>query len=595
MDKLLDQIRAKVEHTLSLLRSQSLARKRLFAVTFAIFFYSIARQYSRYRQRVGGLAPNHQSVDLTLEESATALYNTKLAGLEQQLGLPTLVNGQVKPQVLVAGQAGSGKTSFVSQQPSDKIQFVEVSEGEEEDGGDTSPHLVLLFVDAANVQVSDKMKQLVKKHEDKAFVLLNRADELSGRKQAILQAFGRAVVQLGGEPHQGAADLVCESGEQWRQRVAVRVPSQRAPSPPAHFPAGRGDRAATARSLVETDVLHPAPRGTREGLVPVPTQSWGQGLDCAQARQNALHFGTTAARLDHTSPRRRGTRHRFAGQAAPFPPPRCQTPFRSQISIALSPFSKHYEVEWTVPALVSFVVATRNEETGAAKAQLGFLPELGGHALPRSHRGCSQAAHMRLNHNKIIRNIAHMLVGSGEQQAELAEFIAVLCSALRLMLRDCDAGVTCAIRATCLLTRVKDNQELVALSPKLKFLAAFIVANKLQEDFDQAVSNRFWAKTLKGELPQNKLLGLELAFLRGDQVRPCHLAPESRHVAVDFEPRVNLLVGEVLPTFARTRVHLLSRCRLKFKCPSTNTNRSTTRQWRPRSSARRTFCPRWTR
>ncbi|KAH9258953.1 hypothetical protein BASA81_002573 [Batrachochytrium salamandrivorans] len=200
MDKLLDQIRAKVEHTLSLLRSQSLARKRLFAVTFAIFFYSIARQYSRYRQRVGGLAPNHQSVDLTLEESATALYNTKLAGLEQQLGLPTLVNGQVKPQVLVAGQAGSGKTSFVSQQPSDKIQFVEVSEGEEEDGGDTSPHLVLLFVDAANVQVSDKMKQLVKKHEDKAFVLLNRADELSGRKQAILQAFGRAVVQLGGNP-----------------------------------------------------------------------------------------------------------------------------------------------------------------------------------------------------------------------------------------------------------------------------------------------------------------------------------------------------------------------------------------------------------
>ncbi|KAH9258954.1 hypothetical protein BASA81_002574 [Batrachochytrium salamandrivorans] len=147
----------------------------------------------------------------------------------------------------------------------------------------------------------------------------------------------------------------------------------------------------------------------------------------------------------------------------------------------------------------------RKPSSDSSQSSVGMLS-------PEVTEAVAKAAHMRLNHNKIIRNIAHMLVGSGEQQAELAEFIAVLCSALRLMLRDCDAGVTCAIRATCLLTRVKDNQELVALSPKLKFLAAFIVANKLQEDFDQAVSNRFWAKTLKGELPQNKLLGLELAF-----------------------------------------------------------------------------------
>lgn len=195
----LDQVRARVERTLSLLRAQSLARKRLFAVTFAVFFYSLAKQYSRYRERVGGLLSHQQqqqSVEPTLEEAATALYRAKLAALEQQLGLATLASGQVKPRVLVTGQPGSGKTSFVNQQQSsDKIQFVEV-----EDDGEEDWHLVLLFVDAANVQASDKMRQLVKRHEDKTLVLLNRADELGGRKQAILQAFGRAVVQLGGNP-----------------------------------------------------------------------------------------------------------------------------------------------------------------------------------------------------------------------------------------------------------------------------------------------------------------------------------------------------------------------------------------------------------
>lgn len=147
----------------------------------------------------------------------------------------------------------------------------------------------------------------------------------------------------------------------------------------------------------------------------------------------------------------------------------------------------------------------RKAESESSQSSVGMVS-------PEVAECVAKAAHARLNHNKIIRNIARMLVASGEQQTELAEFIAVLCSALRLMLRDCDAGVTCAIRAVCLLARVKDNHEWVALSPKLKFLAAFIVANKLQEDFDQAVSNRFWAKTLRGELPQNKLLGLELAF-----------------------------------------------------------------------------------
>lgn len=151
------------------------------------------RQFSRYRARVYGgsgsaavAIGNAGQTQPTLGEACDALYKAKLVQMEKKLGLPT-AQLPIQPTVLVLGAEGSGKRTFIQAMKSSKqVRFVE-----KDDENETA--LVLWFVDATNPTVTTDIllpqKQL--------FIVINKADLLCGKKQAILQVFARVTSQFG--------------------------------------------------------------------------------------------------------------------------------------------------------------------------------------------------------------------------------------------------------------------------------------------------------------------------------------------------------------------------------------------------------------
>lgn len=118
------------------------------------------------------------------------------------------------------------------------------------------------------------------------------------------------------------------------------------------------------------------------------------------------------------------------------------------------------------------------------------------------------------HHERIINSIATKLIVlrgtyTINDLEELKRTITTLCSAMRIMLRDRDCGVICAMQALHLLERM-DPQDLPMLPLKHWFLAAFIIASKTLEEHDRPIAHRFWAKTTNGELAKEQLLDLEL-------------------------------------------------------------------------------------